>query len=386
MTWLVLITLITTAELQAAIVANMTAAGLPTSTWVVNGFWQNLISWIAQQLRILYALINAQALNAFLETASGQGLTDLAAGTFGTARRLETFATGTITLQNDSGLPLDELTEGVSFALVADPSITFKNSAPIYALNGDSVVVSIVCDVAGTVGNALAGVAPANTVELVTTLTGVSVVENSQVVGQDAQTDDELRALASKQAANASTNHQNEYEWIALNTNVDGTIATANDGKTRVNVNRVSVSDEDDMGRVFVVLASPTGPVDAGEYATAIAVLQQYALTGPAILVDSNASAVAVNITVTVELQKGTSAAGVDATIAEYVAGWFASTDNTIGADDGFLTLDELTLLFGRAHPRIRKVTFAAPGADVAIGSTEVATLGTVSLTVTVQP
>ena len=386
MTWIVLITLITATELQAAMIANLTAAGLPTSTWVIGGFWQNLISWIALQLRILYALINAQALNAFLETASGPGLTDLAAGTFGTARRLETFASGTITLQNDSGLPLDELTEGVSFALVANPSITFKNSAPIYALNGASVVVSIVCDVAGTVGNALAGVAPSNTIELVTTLTGVSVVENSQIVGQDAQTDDDLKLLAAKQAANASTNHQNKYEWIALNTNTDGTIATPNDGKTRVNINRVGVSLEDDQGRVFVVLASPAGPVDAGEYATTVEVLQQYALTGPAILVDTNASAVPVNITVTVELQKGTPTAGVADTIAEYISAWFPSTENTIGADDGFLTIDELRLLFGRAHPKIRKVTFAAPLADVAIGSTEVATLGTVSLTVTVQP
>lgn len=388
MTWLVLISLISAAELQAVILANMTAAGLPTTTapWDKDGFWQNLVSWVALQLRILYALINAQALNAFLETASGPGLTDLAAGTFGTARRLETFADGTITLQNDSGLLLDEAAEGISFALVADPTITFKNSAAVYALNGDSVVVPIVCDVAGTIGNALAGVFPSNTIELVTTLTGVSVVENSQIVGQDKQEDDDLKQLARKQAANASTNHRDKPDWLALNTNTDGTIAEPNDGKTRVNINRVSVSTEDDQGRVFVVLASPAGPVDVVEYATTIEVLQQYALTGPAILVDTNASAVPVNITATVELQKGTLTAGVGDTVTTFVAAWFPSTENTIGSDDGFLTLDELRLLIGRAHPKIRKVTFSAPGADVAIAANEVATAGTITISVTVQP
>lgn len=390
MTWVVLISTITSAELQAAMLAAMTAAGLPTTSWTKDGFWQNLVNWIAFLLRIQYSLLRDVAMNSFLSTATGQGLIDLGEGTYGTPYRNETFANGSVRLLNASGLPLDEVVEAISFALVADPSITYKNSTVVYALNGDEVDVSIVCDVAGTIGNAAAGTAPANTIELVTTLTGVSVVSNTAIVGQDKQDPDAYRVLASKQAAAASTSEGNKYEWYALNTNTDGTVAEVGDGKTRCNINRVKVSFEDAEGRVYVTLASPSGAVDAGEYTTTIGVLTQYALTNPGILIGANATPVSVAIDATIELQKGSSTTGVADAIEAYVLAWFASIDNTIGSDDGALTLDELRLLIGRAASNIKKVTFTAINggapADVTIGDTAVATAGTMNFTITVQP
>lgn len=390
MTWVVLIATITVAELQAAMLASMAAAGLPTSSWTKDGFYQNFVNWIAFLLQAVYAIIRDIGMNSFLDTASGQGLTDLAEGGFGTPRRTETFATGSIVLENNSGLPLDEVAEAISFALVADPSITYKNSTAAYALNGNQVTVPIVCDVAGTVGNAAAGTSPSNTIELVTVLTGVTVVSNTVTVGQDEQADEPLRVLASKQASVLGTSVGNKYEWIALNTNTDGTIAEVDDGKTRTNVNRVLVSFEDAQGRVFVTLASPSGPVDAGEYTTTIGALEQYALTNPGILVDTNASAVPVDISATIELQRGSSTSGVSDAIDAYLLAWFVSIDNTIGSDDNLLTLDELRLIIGRTQTNIKKVTFTAINggapADVAISDSEVATAGTFAWTITVQP
>jgi len=384
MTWVVLIATVTLAELQTGLLSAMTLAGLPTGSWTKDGFWQNLVNWIAYLLRGILDIQRNIALNSFLETATAQGLTDLAEGTYGTPRRTETFANGTVTLQNDSGLPLDEVAEAISFALVADPTITYKNSGAVFALNGSQVVVDISCDIAGTRGNAVAGVSPANTIELVTALTGVSLVENGTIVGQDAQSDESLRALASKQAAAASTGHANKYEWYALNTNTDGTIAEADDGKTRTNINRAKVSFENTTGRVFVALASPSGPVDPTEYATTIGVLEQYALTNPGILVDANASAVVVNIEVDVVLRRGTSTSGVSDEITAQLQAYFPET--SISGDDGFLTIEELELEIGRANRRIVEATVTTPAADVPLGSTEVATLGTLTINISVQP
>lgn len=384
MTWVVLLATITTAELQAGMLAAMQAAGLPTSSWTKDGFWQNLVNWVAFLLRIAYGVIRNVAANSFLPTATGQGLEDLAAGTYGTPKRKATFANGSVTLLNNSGLPLDEVAEAISFQLIADPSITYKNSAAVYALNGASVDVPIVCDIAGTVGNAAAGTSPSNTIELVTTLTGVSLTENSVVVGQDEQSDESLRDLASKQAAAASTGSANKYEWYALQTNTDGSIAEAGDGKTRVNINRVLVSYEDAQGRVYVTLASPSGSVDVDEYNTTVGVLQQYALTNPGTLIDSNATDVPVNVVVDVVLRKGTSTEGVEDEITAALEEFFPNT--SIGGDDGFLTIEELELEIGRANRRIVEVTVTAPASDVALTDTEVAVLGTLTINLSVQP
>jgi hypothetical protein len=379
MTWLVLITTITSAELQASLLATMTTAGLPTTSWTRDGFWQNFVNWVALLLRLVFEILNSIALNSFLSTATEQGLTDLAAGTYGTARRVETFATGTVTLLNNSGLPLDEAIEAVSFALIADSSITYKNSEAIYALNGASVTFDVVCDVAGTGGNAAAGV----TLELVTTLTGVSLTANGAIIGQDAQSDDDLRALASKQAASASTGVANKYEWYARNTNTDGTVTEVGDGKTRTNVNRVRVDYDNDEGFVLLYLASPSGAVDSGEYATTIGVVQQYALTNPGQLLDSNSTPVTVNVVANVKLRKGTSTSGVEAELDAQLEAFFP--DTSIGGDDGFLTIEELEGELFRANRRIVEVTVTSPAADVALADDEVAVLGTTTFNITVQ-
>jgi uncharacterized phage protein gp47/JayE len=384
MTWIVLLATVTTAQLQTAMLDAMMAAGLPTSSWTRDGFWQNLTNWIAGLLRLAFAILQEVARGGFLSTATGEALADLAEGTYGTPKRRETFANGQVTLLNESGLPLDEVVEAISFALIADPEVTYKNSEVAYALNGAEATFDIVCDVAGTRGNAAAGVGVGATIELVTTLTGVSLVSNGAIVGQDAQSDESLRNIASKQAAAASTGHGNKYEWYALNTNVDGTVAEPGDGKTRTNINRASVSFENSEGTVFVALASPSGAVDGAEYTTTIGVLEQYALTNPGILLAQNATPVEVDIVANVVLRKGTSTEGVEDEISQGLADFFPET--SIGGDDGFLTLEELEGEIFRANRRIVAVTVTTPATDVALGEADVATLGTVTINLSVQP
>lgn len=384
MPWVLLLTTITTAELQQQMLAAMASVGLPTSSWTKDGFWQNLVQWIAFLLRLAYVILRDVALGGFLSTATGQALTDLAAGTYGTPRREQTFATGSVRLLNSSGIPLDEVAQAISFALKTDPSITYRNTGAVFALNGAQVDVPIACDLAGTGGNAAGGSGGSATIELVTALVGVSLVSNTAIIGQDAQSDESLRELASKQAASASTGHGNKYEWYALNTNTDGTVAEANDGKTRTNINRCKVTFEDAYGRVYLVLASPSGAVDSAEYATTIDVITQYALTNPGILIDANADPVTVNVVADVVLRKGTSTAGVSDQIQAQLDAYFP--DTSIGGDDGYLTIEELEGEIFRANGRIVSVTVTSPSADVALDPDQVAVLGTTTFNVTVQP
>jgi hypothetical protein len=385
MPWIVLLATVTTAEIRAAMLTSMTIAGLPTSLWTIDGLWQNLVEWVALIVRGLTEVLRSIALNAFLDTATGQGLTDLARNTYGTERRLATYATGTATYLNTTGGLVEFDIDGVSFELKTNTEITYRNSQAISVANGATVTFGVVCEYLGTQGNAAAGAGTLGTIALVTAIPGFQFIQNSAIVGQDEQDDASLRYLARRQAAVASTSHRSKYEWIAFNTNTDGTLSAANDGKTRTNVARALVSFDDAQGRVYVTLAAPNGPMDAGEFTTTQNAIIQRALNNPGIPIITNVTAVPIVITGAIELENGSSTSGVATAVYQYVNDWFASPSNLIGGGNGFLAVDELKLLIGRANPAIRKVTLTSPLADVAISSVQMATLSSITLSVTVQ-
>jgi hypothetical protein len=222
-------------------------------------------------------------------------------------------------------------------------------------------------------------------------LVGVTIVEHSAVVGQDEQPEDEYKAICRRAGGRLSWGGPSaQWEWYPVVLNTDGTISADGDGKTRVNINRVYVSPESTTGVVTLVLASPSGPVDAGEYATVIAFLMQWFAVQVGILDDYNCAAVPIAINATVELDRGTSTTGVKAALEQYVTDWFGTTDNQVGGGgENQISLDELRLLIGRGNPKVRKVTITqinggAP-ADVPIAFDESGQAGAMDFTITVQ-
>ena len=393
MTYIVLLTVVTAVELQTEILNAMTAAKLPVSSWQKNGKWQNLIVWFSSMLQLVYARLNDVARGAFLDTAEDQLLIDKGENDFGTKYRGETFANGTITLLNSSGGQIDEPAESLSFALVADSSVTFRNSAAIAAWsNGAELEVAIVCEKAGTIGNTPAvAIAPFG-ISMITTIIGVSIVEHTATVGQAKQDPDEYRALCRKQAQSRTIGGaQGAWEWYPPNLYTDGTEVDPENPdatKTQVNVNRVSVSENSSTGVTTLVVASPSGPVDAGEFTT-ISTFMQQNVKNSGTLLAYNCVAVPVAVVAGVELEKGTSTTGVKAALEQYVTDWFGTTDNKIGGGNGLFTLDELKLLIGRGNSKIRKVTLTTVNgvspADTVIAFDRSAQAGAMNFTITVQ-
>lgn len=393
MTWIVLLTVVTSAELQTQILNAMTAAKLPTSSWQKNGKWQNLIVWFSSMLQLVYARLNDVARGGFLETAEDQLLIDKGESDFGTAYRNKTFATGTITLQNDSGGIITEAVEAITFALEADPSITFKNSADVSEwANGTTRTISLVCEKAGTIGNAAPSAGPSFNLSMVTTIIGVTIVSHTAIVGQDAQDPDEYRALCRKQAQSRTTGGaQGAWEWYPPNLYTDGTEVDPENPdatKTQVNVSRVFVSENSSTGVTTLVIASPSGPVDAGEFTTIETFMQQN-VKNSGTLSMYNCTAVPVAVVAAIELEKGTPTTGVKAALESYIIAWFGTTENKIGGGNGLFTQDELKLLIGRGNSKIRKVTLTTINgvspADTVIAFDESAQAGAMDFTVTVQ-
>lgn len=389
MTWIVLLTVVTSAELQAQMLAAMAAANLPTSAWQKNGLWQNLTVWFAAMLQLVYAVLNDVARGAFLDTATDQSLIDLGENTYKTKYRGKTFATGTITLLNESGGQIDELAGAISAAQTADSTITYKTSGDIEGwLNDTQLVVSFTCDVAGTVGNCIADSSAPFQLELVTTIIGVSIVEHSAFVGQDDQDQEEYRKLCRKRASSLSPRGgDGAYEWTATNLYTDGTRIDPEipePTKTALNINRVRVEGDNADGTVSVSLASPSGAVDGAEFTTAVAALNQYVVPSGTVLLASNCTTVTVNVTATVTLRKGSTSAGVQELAEQALTDYFPTS--SIGGDDGFITIDELRGVLFRVSTSVHGVSISLPAADVALSTTEVAIAGTMSVTVTVQP
>jgi hypothetical protein len=393
MTWIVLLTVVTSAELQTQILNAMTAAGLPTSSWQKKGIWQNLIVWFASMLQLVYAILNDVARGSFLETATDQALIDKGENDYGTKYRGETFANGTITLLNDSGGQIDEPANGLTIAKASDSTITYKNSGVIEGwLNGTELEIPIACEQVGTIGNTPAiAIAPFG-LAMVTTIIGVSIVEHSAMVGQDAQDPEAYRELCRKQAQSRTTGGaQGAWEWYPPNLYTDGTEVDPENPdatKTQVNVNRVDVSEESSTGVTTLVVASPSGPVDAGEFATIETFMQQNVKNSGTLLM-YNCDDVPVAVVAAIELEKGTPTTGVKAALELYVTDWFGTTDNKIGGGNGLFTQDELKLLIGRGNSKIRKVTLTtingSPPADIAIAFNESAQAGAMNFTITVQ-
>lgn len=389
MPWIVLLTVVTSAELQTQMLAAMATANLPTSSWQKNGIWQNLTVWFAQMLQLAYAILNDVARGAFLDTADDQALIDLGEKTYATKYRGETFATGTITLVNNSGSQIDEPANAITFAKTSDATITYKNSGEIVGwLNGTELEIDIVCETAGTIGNVASdNTGPSFGLSLVTTLVGVEIVEHSALVGQDAQDREQYRALCRKRSASLSPRGgDGAYEWLVLNLCTDGTRvdpANPDPTKTVLNVNRVRVDGDNTDGTVSVSLASSSGAVDGAEFTTAVAALNQYVVPSGTVLLASNCTTVTVAVTATITLRKGTSSDGVEATAEQALTDYFPTS--SIGGDDGFITVEELRGVLFRVSNAVHAVSISLPAGNVAISTTQVAIAGTMNVTVVVQ-
>jgi hypothetical protein len=388
MTWIVLLTVVTSAELQTQMLNAMAAAGLPTTSWQKKGIWQNLIVWFASMLQLVYAILNDVARGAFLDTATDQALIDLGENTYKTKYRSKTFATGTITLLNGSGSQIDEPANGLSFAQVADATITYKNSEAITGwLNGTELVIDLVCDVAGTDGNTIADASDPFQLSMVTTIVGVSIVEHSAMVGQDDQDQEEYRGLCRKRSASLSPRGgDGAYEWTAKNLYTDGTRIDPelpDAAKTALNINRVRVFGDNTDGTVSVSMASPSGAVDGTEFTTAVTALNQYVTPSGTVLIASNCTTVSVSVTATITLRKGSSTSGVEAIAELALTDYFPTS--SIGGDDSFITVDELKGVLFRLSTSVHGVAISLPAADVALSTTQVAVAGTMAVTVAVQ-
>lgn len=245
-----LLTPLTADQVRTTMVTTLVTLGIPADKWKKGGSLSTLLTVCATVIASFTSLL-AQAIGSgFLETAAGNWLTLLAHFVYGVDRPEATFATGPLTLTNAGGGTFDYAAGQATFL---DPTTKkqFTNVNPFHLDPLSSLTIDIIASDAGSASSAAVG----QISELVTFMLEVTCSNPSDVVGQDAMADPELRALClASLGARSVRGPRTAYEYAVQ-------VAKNSVTGAGVNVNRWRVTPNSHTGHVGVVVASPSGPV-----------------------------------------------------------------------------------------------------------------------------
>ncbi len=374
-----LVTPVTRDDAKASIYRVLGVTGIDTTSWKPGAVVRTLITAVAIIVSAFSTLTAGIAASGFLDFATGSWLDLVAKYTFGVDRISATYASGAVTLVNAGGgiyaLDPEDL-------IVTNPQTgkSYRNVDPISLGAFATVTISIVAIEQGAASTS----SPGAITRLETTLTGVSCSNLLAVVGQDAESDPDLRVRCREKLGSLSPNGPwDAYAYFARTaTRLDGSSI----GVTRVRVTR------DGFGNVAVFVGTPTGSVngtmtdtstDLGaihdrlqKKATPLCVTES---TWPTIV-----HAVPLSYTVYLYNTSGLSEQAIKDAIAAKLTSYLSTQPiggNIVGTQ-GWLYADALRSAIASVRPEIFHVVLATPTSDVELSAAEVPVLGVISGTV----
>lgn len=365
----------TRAEVQASIYEVLTTLGVNTSSWQEGAVVRSIIVGVSAVLAAFSSLQANVAASGFLDLAEGDWLTLCARYVYGVDRIEATFAAGSVTLTNGGG---GIYSADVGDLIVANPTTgkTYRNDASFTLSGGQTLVVPVVATEAGSASASASGAITA----LVTSLLGVSVTNAAALTALDAERDPALRLRCrEKLGALSPLGPWDAYAYAARN-------AKRSTGET-TGITRTRVL-KDGYGNVTLVVANATGAVGGtiGNTATDLGAVDEAAqlTAAPLAVTLGTQSAVAVAVPVVYSLYAYNTSGYSDEQLAEFVLTAlqeFFSAQPVGGAllapgdATGYLYVDALRAAMSRAVPETFHVVLSLPAADVALTSTQVATL-----------
>lgn len=242
-----LLTPLTREQVKAKLYELAASLGLPTTAWFSGAPTRTLITILSEIYGGFIApLITTIAKSGFLDEAESGWLTLLAASVYDVDRKVATFATGEVTLDNaGGGIYTFDVSEALFKNSSTDEAYTNTESFTLGSLvTGLAVAVRAVN--IGSVGNATAGQIDS----IITTMPDVTVTNAGDLVGQDAESDAELRQRCrDKLGALSPDGPAAAFRYVAVTPELNG----------GANVNRVKVMPSEGTNTIDVILASPDG-------------------------------------------------------------------------------------------------------------------------------
>lgn len=375
-----LVTPLTLDEAKETLYDVLVQLGVPTTGWAVGGVVRTVVAMVAIIAVAASVVIVAIAKGGFRETATGAWQTLHARDTYGVTRIEASFATGTVTLSNVGGGVYNPAAGDV--IVQCDSSQKTYRNAEAFSLAAGSigtptvVTIDVIAVEAGSASNIAASVA----MSMVTTMSGVTVTDNSAIVGVDEETDPALSAREDE-SLDALSDNGPSGAYLAL-----AKRATRADG-SNIGVTRAKVSAPSAVGEVTVTVASAVGAVTGhvGHVGDDLDFVNQ-TIQGvippgcvPAGVTVTVASATAKTIAYTYELwvytTDGRTAAEIETAVGARVLAWMA-TRNIGGDSGGYVYLSALRAVIMGVSAYSYDCALTVPGANVPIAATEVPVAG----------
>lgn len=355
-------------------IAVARAIGLPVTSWQDGDPTRSLYMYLAEVLNSLEGQVAEYIKAGFLSSAAGEWLTILAHEVFGLDRTEATFGTPTITLRNtkagfyvlDPGdLTVKDSATGKTYHSTSVPldPVTLVPIGPLSA--GVVALFQLTADEAGSDSNC-----PANSIDtLVTTFNGVAFVSSTASIGQDEQSDPDLKLqCASTLGALSPNGPADAYEFVARNALLTGV----------TEVTRAKATQDGTTGDVTVFVASASGSVSGPSVAAVQAAEEQWAT--PLCITPTVVSSSAVAVNVAAQFAGADIPIDFAASAAAALAALFKSLP--IADESGYL-LDPTTITTAirNAVPEATGFVSYSPNTPIAFTLGQVPTLGTVSIT-----
>jgi len=367
----------TKATIYAAALAVADTLGLPVTSWHAGDPTRSLYHVLSTKLATIEAIVVSYCKSGFLDYAEGDWLTLVAEQVYDVDRTEATTATTTVTLTNGGG-GLFEIEAGDLTFKSSTSNKTYHNTTggTLASGPGTTIPIEVEADEAGSDSSAAA----LEIDTMVTTLSSVTCSNATAATAVDEELDAALRVRCRAKLASLSPNGPADaYTYVALTSELSGTS----------NVTRArSVADATD-GSVDIYLAGPSGVVAGADVTLVETAIATYAT--PLCITPTVASATGVSVAITYQLwiysSVGETAAEIEAAVAAALAAKFA--EQPIGGDvittppgSLYLTLIE-SVIRGVYPAHAFRVSVSAPAGDTSLAISEVATLGTVTATIT---
>lgn len=404
------------------------AAGLIVTDWVLGSPSERWVEISARVIDGFLSAITAQAIRGFFldvatdpgdtgdpnTTPGGGWLSALGEGWYGTTRRGQTFASGTVTIRNDSLAPATFRPFDLTFErdhAAADGGVpTYRNDldedtyqglgGTLTLAVGASVAIPVLADQIGSYSTALDG-------EIDTVVTNsfgtLTIADSTAAIGSEREDADLYRARCRQAPAVTSPGGPGEAYRRAATTAKDGTPLARHDGTGSVGITRSQIIPTDVNGHVFVFLADADGAADTTDVDSAEANILGVALgviTDPIGVVPDcvtcdvvAAAETSIHVVGSMKikhrpgLDDASLAAAVKAAIVAALAANFSTFD--IGGIDGKIYTGDLLSIADGAYPGTYNPLITTPaGADTTILAGHVPTVDSdaADWTVTVVP
>lgn len=350
----------------AEILATLAANGFPVTAWQSGNAGRTLARADAAALADLRAVVAAVANGGFLDTATGDWLTQLAAGLFDLDRTAATFAVGEVTLTCSAAVGPYNLAAGA--LVVSDGTRRWRstNTSTVTLATSGTLLVEVKAESPGDDYNVSGGTITTIVSPALPGVTVSAVTSWLTTSGADEETDAALRARCRLRWSTLGRGaNLAAYEYNALDAGAAG-------------VTRAQAVAGPGDGTVTLYIAQAAGTASGGQVSAVQAHLDTVSPCTDAPTVTA-ASAVTIDVTATIYVAAASDSAANRTLATDAMSAYI----NGLALGDAVVDSVKLGAAF-YAAAGVRDVDISTPSGDTVISAGQVAVAGTYTLTWTV--